>query len=158
MRLYLYSSRWRLPFSSSGISRDQRLACLSWYNGHCIHFFLECKDDGSVFRHEFRERLLDKSKFCHHLYQAFMEWCLDFNISPADIKYAMSPIKPRLIEPTKFDHDAMRLYLGWIPVDRIIKTIRVTSQFIRMPSSTYLRRCLRTPYLVANIIRQRDVN
>ena len=70
----------------------------------------------------------------------------------------MSLVKPRLSEPTKFDHNAMRSYFGWIPIDQIVKTIRKTTQFMRISSSTYLRKRLRTPHLVANIIRQREVD
>ena len=121
-------------------------------------FVSESEDDGSVFRHEFWEPFFDKTNVCRHIYQAFVESCLELNISPADIKDAMSPVQPRLSEPTKFDHDAMRPYFGWIPVDRIVKTIRATTQLMRMPSSTYLRKRLRTPHPAANIIRRREVD
>lgn len=64
-------------------------------------FVSDRKDDEFVFRHEFWEPFFDKTNINRHIYQAFAESCLELNISPADIKDAMSPMKPRLSESTK---------------------------------------------------------
>ena len=50
----------------------------------------------------------------------------------------MSPIQTRVQNPSKIDHAAMRPFFAWMPVQRICKMFEKTTQFMHMPSSTYL--------------------
>ena len=50
----------------------------------------------------------------------------------------------------------MRRFFCWLPVKRILDTFKYTSQTMRAPSSTYLRKRHRTPHPAANIFRRND--
>ena len=70
----------------------------------------------------------------------------------------MSPVKPRELEPCKIDHEAMRPFFGWLPLDRVKRTFKYTSQMMKMPSSTYLRKRHQNSHPAANIYRRNDVD
>ena len=68
----------------------------------------------------------------------------------------LSLIEPRVSTPSKFDHKATRPYFAWLPLDRIKKTFEMTTQFMKMPSSTYLQKRHQTLHPAANIIRRNE--
>ncbi len=82
----------------------------------------------------------------------------DYHISIQDAKEAMSPMEPRISTPTKFGHEAMRPFFAYLPFDRIKATFKHTTQLMKMPSSTYLRKRHQTPHPAANIVRQRETD
>lgn len=106
-------------FTSDG---DVFLPSDQWF--HEVHGFrVYCDITGNEFNVFVSESEDDGSgtslgtNFGSHFYEALLESCLKLNIIPADIKDAMSQVKPRLSKPTNFDHDAMCPYFGLIPVD-----------------------------------------
>ena len=67
-----------------------------------------------------------------------------------EVHEAMKPTAPHVTTPTKIDHEAMRPYFAWMPLDRICKTFEHTTQFMQSPSSTYLRKRHRSANPAAN--------
>jgi hypothetical protein len=45
---------------------------------------------------------------------------------------------PRVIVPKAPDYEAMRPFLGWLPTDIVKATFERTTQYARMPMSTFL--------------------
>jgi len=52
----------------------------------------------------------------------------------------------------------MHPFFAWLPPERIKQTFKYTTQFMRMPSPTYLRKRHHSPHPAANIIRRRETD
>ena len=116
-------------------------------------FVSESEDNTNLpTNHQFWSTYFSRQNVTRHIYQGIIDSSARYNISAKDIKQTMSPVEPRVSTPTKFDHEAMRPYFAWLPLARIKKTFEVTTQFMQMPSSTYLRKRHRTPHPAANIL------
>jgi len=51
------------------------------------------------------------------------------------------------------DYAALRLMFGWLPEDIIKSTFEVTTQYARLPLSTLLKKCYKSPFPVLNVHR-----
>jgi hypothetical protein len=58
---------------------------------------------------------------------------------------------PRKISETPRDYDPLRPRFAWLPTDIIKKTFQVTTQYARMPLSTILRKCFKSPNPAVNV-------
>ena len=113
--------------------------------------------DGPLNDH-FWKPYLEQDNVSRHIYQGIKAYHAQYHINDADLKEAMSPVEPRITTPTKVDHEAMRPFFAWLPPERIKQTFKYTTQFMRMPSPTYLRKRHNSPHPAANIIRRRETD
>jgi hypothetical protein len=54
------------------------------------------------------------------------------------------------------DYDALRTYFCWLPLDMVKETFARTTQYARMPMSTYLERHFKSPYPALKVHRRNE--
>ncbi len=81
-----------------------------------------------------------------------------YNISANDVKEVLLDGGPKISTPKPINHSVMRQFFCWLPEKHILDTFKYTSQMMRAPLSTYLRKRHRTPHPAANIIRCNDID
>ena len=112
----------------------------------------ELEDDGSLpSDHAFWTSYFSNENLSRHIYQGMGDLGAQYNINNINLNEVMSPIQPRVQTPSKIDHAAMQPFLAWMPVKRICKIFEKTTQFMRMPSSTYLCKCHHSANPAANV-------
>jgi hypothetical protein len=52
---------------------------------------------------------------------------------------------PKFVMTSEPDYGQLRPHLGWLPIDTIKKTFEHTTQLARMPMSTILKKCYKSP-------------
>ena len=52
---------------------------------------------------------------------------------------------PRTVTTADPDYDVLRPYFGWLPIYTVKETFARTTQYARMPMSTYLKHCFKSP-------------
>ena len=70
---------------------------------------------------------------------------------PSTFQLYASEVKPRPIDIDKF-----KPRLAWLPDDIIEKTFEKTTQFYRMPASTYLKKTFKSPFPACNVHRRNE--
>ena len=74
-------------------------------------------------------------------------------LSGLEVHNAIQASHPGVITPTKIDHQAMTPFFDWMPTECICKTFECTTQFMQMPSSTYLHKQHQSANPAANIFQ-----
>jgi hypothetical protein len=73
-----------------------------------------------------------------------------------NLESTVSASSPRTISDKDPDYEALRPYFGWLPLDTIKETFARTTQYARMPMSTYLKRQFKSPYPALNVHRRHE--
>jgi hypothetical protein len=111
----------------------------------------------SVFRpteHEYwNDWLLDEPTRCI-LTQATIDNCQQYNINASDLTEIMSPLKPRMTQPSEIDYESKRKYFAHLPASIVKATFKHTTQNLRLPPSTYLHKMFKSPNPSANLKRR----
>jgi hypothetical protein len=63
---------------------------------------------------------------------------------------------PRSLAPTEPDYESLRPFFGWLPLDVVQQTFKRTTQYARMPMSTYLKKRYKSPYPALNVHRRNE--
>ena len=118
-------------------------------------FVTDSEDDGSLpHDHTFWTNFFHCENISRHIYQGVIDYAAEVGLTCYEVHDAIQASSLRITTPTKVDHEAMRPYVGWMSTDRIRKTFERTTQFMRMPSSTYLRKRHRSANPAANIFQR----
>lgn len=105
----------------------------------CI-FVSELKDDGSFSHdHSFWVNYFHHKNVSHHIYQGILHYAAQVAIIIMKVHDMLESNAPRITTPRRIDHETMLLFFAWMPFERVHKTFDYTIQFMRIPSSTYLR-------------------
>jgi hypothetical protein len=70
----------------------------------------------------------------------------------------MSPIKPRMTQPSEIDYESKRKYFAHLPSSVVKATFKHTTQNMRLPPSTYLHRMFKSPNPSANLKRRDEAD
>jgi hypothetical protein len=62
-----------------------------------------------------------------------------------------SMTSPRMVTNSGPDYEALHPYFGWLPLAMVKETFAHTTQYARMPMSTYLKCCFKSPYPALNV-------
>jgi hypothetical protein len=66
----------------------------------------------------------------------------------------MSPLKPRMTQPSEIDYESKRKYFGHLPASVVKATFKHTTQNMFLPPSTYLHRMFKSPNSSENLKRR----
>jgi hypothetical protein len=116
-------------------------------------------NDLSVFRpteHEYWNDWLLDEPTRRILTQATIDNCHQYNINTSDLAEIMSPLKPRMTQPSEIDYESKRKYFAYLPASVVKATFKHTTQNMPLPPSTYLRKMFKSPNPSANL-KRRDV-
>jgi hypothetical protein len=65
----------------------------------------------------------------------------------------MSPLKPRMTQPSEIDYESKRKYFAHLPASVVKATFKHTTENMRLPHSTYLHKMFKPPNPSANLKR-----
>jgi hypothetical protein len=88
------------------------------------------------------------------LTQATIDNCRQYNINASDLAEIMSPLKPRMSQPSEIDYESKRKYFAHLPASVVKATFKHTTQNMRLPPSTYLHKMFKSPSPSANLKRR----
>ena len=72
-----------------------------------------------------------------HIYQGFLDYAAQIGLSSLEVHDIWELSHPHVTTPSKFDHEVMQPFFAWMPTECICKIFERTTQFMRIPSSTY---------------------
>ena len=114
-----------------------------------------------VFRpteHEYWNDWLLDEPTCRILTQATIDNCKQYNINASDLAEIMSPLKPRMTQPSEIDYESKRKYFAHLPASVVKATFKHTTQNMRLPPSTYLHKMFKSPNPSANLKRHDEAD
>ena len=94
----------------------------------------------------------------HILAQSVLNECSKYNINVGEIQKAMYPICPHINKQSLINYESKLPYFGWLPNETVKCTFQNCTQHLRMPPSTYLQKCFKSPSPGANIFHHQKVD
>jgi hypothetical protein len=70
----------------------------------------------------------------------------------------MSPLKPRMTQPSDIDYESKRKYFAHLPASVVKGTFKHTTKNMRLPPSTYLHKMFKSPNPSANLKRRDEAD
>jgi hypothetical protein len=92
------------------------------------------------------------------LTQATIDSCHQYNINASDLAEIMSPLKPRITQPSETDYELKRKFFAHLPASIVKATFKHTTQNMRSPPSTYLHEMFKSPDPSANLKRRDEAD
>jgi hypothetical protein len=105
-------------------------------------------NDLSLFRpteHEYWNDWLLNGSTCCILTQATIDNCKQYNINANDLAEILSPLKPRMTQPSEIDYESKQKYFAHLPASVVKATFKHTTQKMCLPPSTYLHTMFKPP-------------
>ncbi len=60
------------------------------------------------------------------------------------------------VDPVEPEYDKVAPFLGWLPLEVIKKTFKATTQYVRMPASTLMKKRYKSPFPALNVYRRNE--
>lgn len=159
---YLFQQQTPFCLLGSGSRLFQtswRAYLLAYLGANVWVFVTKSEDDGSLpYDHAFWVNFFHHENVSRCIYQGVLDYAAQVGLTSSEVHDILEPSHPCIITTSKIDHEAMQPFFAWMPTERIFKTFKHTTQFIRIPSSTYLCKHNRSANPAANIFCQGEAD